>query len=78
MGFLLLVGCVPVIFGYVSTEVFVFSEKWFPSLVATLVATAGFILGQLIRDKISAELFRKLLLWMFFIMGIRMIVEALL
>jgi uncharacterized membrane protein YfcA len=42
------------------------------------VATAGFILGQLIRDKISAELFRKLLLWMFFIMGIRMIAEALL
>ena len=78
MGFLLLVGCVPVIFGYVSTEVFVFSEMWFPSLVATLVATAGFILGQLIRDKISAELFRKLLLWMFFIMGIRMIAEALL
>ena len=78
MGFLLLVGCIPVIFGYVSTEVLVLSEIWFPSLVATLVATVGFVLGQSVRDKISAELFRKLLLWMFFIMGIRMIAEALL
>ena len=77
MGFLLLVGCIPVIFGYVSTGVLVLSEIWFPSLVATLVATVGFVLGQSIRDKISAELFRKLLLWMFFIMGIRMIAEAL-
>ena len=76
MGFLLLVGCMPVLFGYLSTEVLVLSEIWFPSMVATLVATMGFVIGQSIREKISTDLFRNLLLWMFFIMGMRMIVEA--
>ena len=38
----------------------------------------SFLPKELIRDKISTDLFRKLLLWMFFIMGIRMIAEALL
>ena len=42
------------------------------------MAAVGFILGQSIRDKISVDSFRKLLLWMFFIMGIRMMAEALL
>ena len=78
MGFLLLVGCMPVLFGYLSTEVLVLSEIWFPSIVATLVATMGFVIGQSIREKISTDLFRNLLLWMFFIMGMRMIVEAIL
>ena len=78
MGFLLLVGCMPVLFGYLSTEVLVLSEIWFPSIVATLVATMGFVIGQSVREKISTDLFRNLLLWMFFIMGMRMIVEAIL
>lgn len=77
MGFLLLVGCVPVIFGYVSTEIFILSEICIAGMVATIFAIVGFVLGQQIRDKISTELFRKLLLWMFFVMGMRMIAVSL-
>ena len=63
---------------YISRYRTIDSEIWFPSIVATLVATRGFVIGQSIREKISTDLFRNLLLWMCFIMGMRMIVEAIL
>ena len=70
-GFLLLVGCLPLSIGYISTGI-VSQDIILPSLVGTVAALLGFALGEYLRGFINAPLFRRLLLWFFLIMGLRM------
>lgn len=72
MGFLLSAGCVPLMIGYASTGVFVWSEMWLPGLVGTLGGLAGFQISSRLRSVISPARFRQLVLWLFLLMGIRM------
>ena len=74
-GFLLLVGCLPLAIGYISTDIFT-NDVIVPSLFGTAAAVAGFVIGEYLRAFINAPLFRRLLLWFFFLMGIRMAILA--
>lgn len=70
-GFLLLVGCVPLSIGYLATGL-VTSEVIGPAIIGTIGALAGFQLGAYLRAFVNASLFRRLLLWFFLAMGVRM------
>ena len=74
-GFLLLIGCLPLSVGYIATGV-VTSDIWVPAIAATISAWCGFQLGEYLRLYVNASLFRRLLLWFFFIMGVRMALVA--
>ena len=75
-GFLLLVGCLPLAIGYVSTGIFT-NEVILPSLFGAFSAFLGFVVGEFLRGFVNAPLFRRLLLWFFFLLGIRMAIVAL-
>lgn len=70
-GYLLLVGCLPLTIGYVSTGI-VTPEIILPSLAGAVAALCGFGIGEYMRRFINAALFRRVLLWFFFLMGLRM------
>ena len=75
-GFLLLIGCLPLSVGYVASGL-VTGEVLWPSLTGAVTALIGFRLGEHLRQFVNATLFRKILLWFFLIMGIRMAAMAL-
>ena len=75
-GFLLLVGCVPLSIGYISTGLVTWDVFW-PALAGTIGSLTGFQIGAQLRHFIKAEIFKKVLLWFFLIMGIRMAIVAL-
>jgi len=78
-GFLLLIGCLPLSVGYIATGI-VTSEILLPAIAASVSAWCGFQLGERVRLYVNASLFRRLILWFFFIMGVRMVlvtIEAL-
>lgn len=75
-GFLLLIGCVPLSVGYVASGLVTEAVIW-PALMGAVCAIVGFRLGEVLRQFINAGMFRKLLLWFFLIMGVRMAVLAL-
>lgn len=74
-GFLLLVGCVPLSIGYISTGLVTWDVLW-PAIAGTIGALTGFQIGAFLRHFIKADLFKKVLLWFFLIMGIRMVIVA--
>ena len=47
------------------------------SVLALCVVLVGFRIGELLRDKVSQELFRKAVLIAFFLMGCRLIINGL-
>ena len=75
-GFLIIVGCIPVTVGYVATDIF--NESFIiPGLIGAGAGLVGFRCGASLRGKIEPALFQKLVLWMFFAMGLRMAYSAL-
>ena len=74
-GFLIIVGCLPVSIGYVATDVFN-DSLLIPGLIGALAGLAGFRCGASVRKLIKPDLFQKLVLWMFFAMGLRMAYSA--
>ena len=75
-GFLFFSGGVGLLLGLSLADVFN------PSLLsvsigAVIMAFAGFQIGALIRRRINATLFRKLLLWTMLILGLRMVLLSL-
>lgn len=70
-GYLLLVGCLPLAIGYVSTGI-VTADIILPSLAGAIAALCGFGIGEYLRHFVNAVLFRRVLLWFFFLMGLRM------
>jgi len=75
-GFLILIGCVPLAIGYSVTGLIGADSLW-PSLAGVATAVVGFKLGERLRPLLAPELFQKLLLWMFLIMGARMLYTSL-
>ncbi|MGC6537683.1 MAG: TSUP family transporter [Candidatus Puniceispirillaceae bacterium] len=71
-GFLLLVGSVPLGFGYIATGI-VTTKIILPAIAAVMAALIGFSIGEFLRGKIAEVLFRKILLWFFLAIGLRMV-----
>ena len=78
MGFLLFLGCLPLFIGYGATGLLDVASLWPFMLVGTLAGLTGFEVSRRLRSYLSPALFRKLLLWMFFAMGLRMMGLAIL
>lgn len=75
-GFLLLVGCLPLSVGYIVTGLITI-DILYPALAGIIAALLGFQIGAHVRQKIDGALFRRILLWFFFVMGMRMLLVAL-
>ena len=74
-GYLLLVGCIPLAVGYSMTGLVTF-EVFMPALAGTIGSLTGFQFGAKLRVMFKTALFRKLLLWFFLLMGVRMAIVA--
>lgn len=75
-GFLILIGCVPLAAGYFATGL-IGQDSLLPSLAGVCTAVVGFKIGERLRPLLAPELFQRLLLWMFLIMGARMLYTSL-
>ena len=75
-GFLILIGCVPLAIGYSATGL-IGTDSLLPSVAGVATAILGFKLGERLRPLLAPELFQKLLLWMFLLMGARMLYTSL-
>ena len=71
-GFLFLVGSFPLALGYFLSGVLTLGII-LNSLIGLIIVLAGFKTGELLRQKVSQELFKKIVLWGFLIMGLRLI-----
>ncbi len=71
-GFLFLCGCFPLAMGLFLSGV-INSETALQSLAALIVVLVGFRLGEMLRDRVSQDNFRKIVLVAFLVMGTRLI-----
>ena len=60
------------LFGYLGSGTLT-SDLLFYSALLIVPSIAGFSVGEQIRQRLSAERFRRALLWFFFIMGLNLI-----
>ncbi len=75
-GFLFLAGCFPLASGLVISQL-ITSETLIHSFLALVVVLLGFRVGEVLRQHISHEKFRKMVLIAFLIMGIRLMATGL-
>lgn len=75
-GFLFLAGVIPLGAGQLVAGVLTFPIL-IKSALALCVVLIGFRIGELLRDRVSQELFRKAVLIAFFVMGCRLILNGL-
>ncbi|MGB0574397.1 MAG: sulfite exporter TauE/SafE family protein [Hyphomicrobiales bacterium] len=74
-GFLFLIASVPATYGYYKTDVF--SLEMIPiAALCAVTAIIGMRLGRIVRRRIDADTFKKYLLLLFLLIGIRMIWSA--
>ena len=73
-GFLLLVGCLPLAAGYYVTGVFSPATMLLPAIMGIIAGLVGFQIGARLRDKVRPNFFKKLVLILFMLMGIRMLI----
>lgn len=71
-GLFFLLGCVPLVLGYWQTGL-LNGETAPTSALMIVPALLGFSLGELIRKRLDAALFRKVLLWTFLLMGLNLL-----
>lgn len=76
-GFLFLVGCFPLAAGLVLSGVLTV-EALMQSILGLIVVLIGFRVGEIMRGYISQELFRKIVLVAFLVLGLRLIATGLL
>ena len=76
-GFLLLASSLPLAAGLMLAGVMT-TETVLHSLTGLFVVLVGFRIGEALRQHVSQNLFRKIVLWAFLIMGIRLVAVALL
>lgn len=70
-GFLITLGCVPIFIGYSTTSVF-HTGLIFDGCIGAVTALIGFKVGEHIRKYVSAPIFKKAVLVMFLVMGLRL------
>ncbi len=75
-GFLFLAGCIPLGLGQVVAGILTVPVV-LSSLLGLAFALIGFRVGELLRDRVSQQLFRKAVLIAFLIMGVRLIATGL-
>ena len=71
-GFLIFIGCVPLAIGYAATDL-LNTDSLIPSIAGVVTGIVGFKIGERLRPLLAPALFQKLLLWMFLIIGVRML-----
>jgi len=72
VGLFILLGGVPLAIGFWQTGLL--NGETAPLSVLMIVPTLlGFSLGELVRKRLDAALFRKVLLWMFLLMGLNLL-----
>ena len=76
-GFLIFIGCVPLAIGYAATDL-LNTDSLMPSIAGVVTGIVGFKIGERLRPLLAPALFQKLLLWMFLIIGVRMLYSSLL
>ena len=76
-GFLFLAGVLPLGAGQVVAGILTLPVL-IKSALALCVVLVGFRIGEMLRDKVSQELFRKIVLIAFLLMGLRLIANGLL
>ena len=76
-GFLFLAGCFPLAAGLILSGVLTF-EAALKSVLGLIAVVIGFRIGELMRSYISQDLFRKIVLSVFLILGVRLIMTGLL
>jgi uncharacterized membrane protein YfcA len=74
-GFLFLAGCFPLAFGLYLSGVLT-PVTAIKSLMGLVVVLLGFRIGELLRGRVSQELFRKFVLIAFLVMGVRLILAG--
>ena len=75
-GFLFLAGCFPLAAGLILSGVLTF-EAALQSVLGLIAVVIGFRIGELMRSYISQDLFRKIVLSVFLILGVRLIMTGL-
>jgi len=75
-GFLFLAGCFPLALGLYLSGVLT-TVTAIKSLMGLVVVLIGFRIGESLRGRVSQELFRKVVLIAFLIMGARLVVTGL-
>ncbi|MFK8078323.1 MAG: TSUP family transporter [Granulosicoccus sp.] len=75
-GFLFLAGVLPLGAGQLVAGIMTF-PVFIKSALALCVVLVGFRIGEVLRDRVSQELFRKAVLIAFFLMGCRLILNGL-
>jgi len=75
-GFLFLAGVLPLGAGQLVAGILTFPVL-IKSALALCVVLVGFRIGEVLRDRVSQELFRKAVLIAFFVMGCRLIINGL-
>ena len=75
-GFLFLAGVLPLGAGQLVAGILTFPIL-IKSALALLVVLVGFRIGEVLRDRVSQELFRKAVLIAFLLMGCRLILNGL-
>ena len=76
-GFLFLSGCIPLGAGLVFTGLLT-GPVVVKSLLGLVVVLTGFRVGEIMRDHISQDLFRRMVLFGFLLMGLRLVGTSLL
>ena len=76
-GFLFLSGCIPLGAGLVFTGLLT-GPVVVKSLLGLVVVLTGFRVGEVMRDHISQDLFRRMVLFGFLLMGLRLVGTSLL
>jgi uncharacterized membrane protein YfcA len=71
-GFLFLVGSFPLALGYYLSGILTINII-FKSLIGLLVVLTGFRTGEILRERVPQDIFKKFVLWSFMIMGLRLI-----
>ena len=75
-GFLILIGCFPLFIGYLATDI-ITPAILLPSAVGIIGAFIGFYFGARARHAVAPATFHKLVLIMFFVMGLKMSYDSL-
>ena len=72
VGMLLLVGSITLFSSYWNIDMISLEQTRISALLV-IPAILGFSIGEVLRKRVSNELFRKLMLWFFLIMGINLL-----
>jgi len=76
-GFLFLAGCFPLAAGLILSGVLTF-EAAMQSVLGLTAVIIGFRVGEVMRGRISQDLFRKIVLSVFLVLGLRLVATGLL